>query len=102
MITKYLKRKLQLNERSNSFHHIPMELEYYLIESRIDYSDDFSGEKVYGIGIAKRVSEICYEENNVLNFSFCKNETSKLIDKLADNTVTPISLRIILDDLIGT
>lgn len=102
MITKHLKRKLKLNKESDSLYNIPMELEYYLIESKLDYTDDLSGEKVYGIGIVKRISETSFEENIVHNFSCCINETSELIDKMADNTVTPVSLRTILDDLLGT
>ena len=102
MFIKFLKRKLILERGDDFFYNSPMELEYYLIESMVGYRGVIPGKKVYGIGVVKRVSDICIEENIVLNFSSCVNETSKLIDKLADNTVTPIGLRPVLDDLLIT
>lgn len=101
MINRYLKRKLQLNKVEDFIYDIPMELEYYLIESRIGYRDELTGGKVYGIGVVKRVNDICLEEDFVLNYSCCINETSNLIEKLADNNVTPMGLRPILDDMLG-
>ena len=79
-----------------------MELEYYLLESSTDYRSEPSDGKIYGIGVLKRISDICFEENMVLNFSCSVSETSKLVDKLADNTVTPIGLQPIIDDLFIT
>ncbi|NSW90306.1 MAG: hypothetical protein HPY74_06445 [Firmicutes bacterium] len=100
MVTKFLKRKLVLKESNDYFHDIPMELEYYLLESNIDYKSELAGKKVYGISIVKKINDTCFEENSVLNFSCCVNETSRVVDKLADNTVTPVGLKPILDDLL--
>ena len=43
-----------------------------------------------------------YEESVVKNLSSCISEVKSVINKLADNEVTPISLESILDDLLGT
>ena len=102
MFTKVLKRKLVLEKGDDFLCNNPMELEYYLLESSIDYQGELHGEKIYGIGVVKRISDICSEENIVLNFSTSVNETNKLVDKLADNTVTPIGLQPVIDDLFIT
>lgn len=102
MVSKYLKRKLKLGKEDDSFYYNPMELEYYLTESRIDYRDELYGEKVYGISIVKRTNDICLEENFIPNFSCCINETGRVIEKLANNAVTPIGLEPVLDDLLGS
>lgn len=103
MIRKNIQRKVLVNNRTDSYEYeLPLELEYYLLESVINYNDELRGKKVYGLGIAKKINEICYEEKTVRNFSCNVDETRKVIDILADNEVTPMTLDFILDDLLGT
>lgn len=92
-----LKPDGQLIELSN-----PMELEYYLIETDENDMDELKGKLTYGIEIVKRISENNIENKIVKNFSCCKENTRLLLNKLAENTVTPVGLQFVLDDLIGT
>ncbi|HOJ10215.1 MAG TPA: DUF6514 family protein [Clostridiales bacterium] len=103
MYTKTLERKLSIkNSTGDSQYEIPIELEYYLLESHSDYYNGLEGEKVYGIGILKKLDEACCEESAVKNFFCSSNEAKEIVEKLADNEVTPMSLTYILDDLLET
>jgi len=102
MITKYLEKKLKLEGSEEYSLNRPIELEYYLIESEIGYKDNLSGEKVYGIGILKKVSKVRYEEKVISDFSCCIKKTRQVIDILAGNLVTPIGLQPVLEDILGT
>lgn len=84
-----------------------LKLDYYLLESEIDaqYDEELIGKTVYGIEILK--TDLCMEADNigekhtVENFS-CDRETTELfLDKLARNTVTPVTLPCIVDDAIN-
>lgn len=103
MIRKNIQRKILVDNIIDSCEYeLPLQLEYYLLESEVKYNDELKGKKVYGLGIAKKINEACYEEKVVKNFSCNMNETRKIIDKLADNEVTPMTLDFVLDDLLGT
>jgi len=103
MVRRQVERKLSIKDGIYDYEYqVPIELEYYVLESKINYKDKFDDKKVYGIGIAKKVNETCYEESVVKNLSSCISEVKSVINKLADNEVTPISLESILDDLLGT
>ena len=84
-----------------------IKLEYYLINSTRSVDGDgkcidgenFVGEEtnVYGIKLVKEGST--YEEEEIVGVTFDEEEAVDLIKLLADNTVTPISLVEIVDDL---
>ncbi len=75
-----------------------LELEYYLTESSCCENDECV---VFGIEIVKKHSgEIC--ERVRFPDVFCTRErTNDLIELLARNTVTPVSLASILDDILA-
>lgn len=79
----------------------PVTLEYYLIEGEYDEQEELGSIIAYGIEIDKMVREQCEENEIIRNFSCCRDSTEQLILKLADNTVTPVSLRYVIDDMLG-
>lgn len=103
MIKRYLenKVKLRLDEDSEKFCNNMIELEYYLIESESDGVDDMKNKKVFGIEIVKRENENYTERELIRNFSCCRESTRHLLGKLASNTVTPMGLPFVLDNIIG-
>lgn len=102
MIEKYLEKKVELGfvETLKGCKN-PIELEYYLLESNINDIDELKGKKVYGVEIIKKVNDIRVENNSVQNLFCCKESTKYILNKLANNTVTPVGLPFILDDIIG-
>lgn len=77
------------------------ELEYYLLTSE---TDDFGNEETlntYGIEIVKKVQGIFSESKRFENVHADKEKMKKLIGLLAENTVTPVSLQDILEDILG-
>lgn len=78
-----------------------LQLEYYLLESDDNSYYELNGNKFYGIEVAKAVGNNCYEIEQVKNFSCCKESTVDLIEKLARNSVTPVELPFVLDDMLG-
>lgn len=101
MMTKYLEKRLVLEDTEKWGMEFPIELEYYLIESEINYRDDLAGKKVYGIAISKKISESCFEEKIISNFSCSIKMTKKVIEMLAGNYVTPIGLQPVLEDFLS-
>lgn len=102
MLKRKIERRILINNDAENYgYDMPIELEYYLLESEANYREEPTGRKIYGLGIAKKIDETCYEEKTVRNFSCNINETKKVIKKLADNEVTPITLEFILDDMLG-
>ena len=100
MIKRIIERKISIDyDTENYKYDIPIILEYYILENVADYDDKLGDKKVYGLGIAKKIGENCYEEKSVMNFSCNIENTRKLINKLADNLVTPITLEFILEDM---
>lgn len=101
MQRKYLQKiiKLTENEESKSFSE-PIELEYYLVESKID-NEDFNGIEMYGIQIVKKIGKDFMESEFVRNITFNKDNAIDMIDKIARNTVTPMTLKYIVYDLIS-
>jgi len=78
-----------------------IQLEYYLIES--DYSQSYgcAGDKVYGIEIVKKDNEYYAESEIIRNLSNSKEDTKGILSLLARNTVTPVGLPSVLDDLMA-
>ncbi|MCR4437035.1 MAG: DUF6514 family protein [Clostridiales bacterium] len=102
MICKYLEKKIELlpGEDTKDCAN-PIELEYYLLESEENELNHVSGNKIYGIEIVKKVSEWELECETIKNYSIYKDNTREILNKLANNAVTPIELQFILDDLLG-
>ena len=112
MVSKFLEKKVEIvlggsmQREENS-----LELEYYLLES--DYMGcadeqptrsmtcDEERKKTYGIEIVKKHLGILNERRQFDNIFNTREKTKKLVDLLAENTVTPSTLPYILDDLLG-
>lgn len=102
MISKHLERTVEIlpDENLNGVQE-KIELEYYLVESEINEMEDLKSKVAYGIEIVKKPSGGTAEKQTVKNIFCCKDSVKQLLDKFANNTVTPISLFYILDDTIG-
>jgi len=77
------------------------DLEYYLVESEMELDDPEHVRKVYGIEIVKRMDDGSVENGRFEGIYADKGRTRELIGILASNTVTPVTLPYILDDLLG-
>ena len=101
LMKKRLEKRLHLipdegTEFTNEF-----ELCYYLVESEVDYIRELEGKKVYGIEIVKKDSDGTHESELIRNISCSKESTEKLLVKLFNNSVTPVTMPCIIDDLLG-
>jgi hypothetical protein len=101
MVNKYLFRKINMTAAGMSKNEQTIELEYYLIESEIDYVSELSGKKVYGIGIIKNLGNGCFEEAMVRNYSCSKNNVSSVLSVISNNEVTPTGLTYVLEDIVS-
>ncbi|MDO5294019.1 MAG: DUF6514 family protein [bacterium] len=70
-------------------------LEYYLTEKKSEETE----EVIYGISVTKQSDE-GIESDVVDNISYKKEKVLDLLHILSENTVTPICLAEVLDDLI--
>jgi len=100
MFNKCLENKVTLDKNSYFFLENPIILEYYILESEVGSRDDLAGRKVYGIGISKTIDNKHYEENVVYNFSCNFDKTKDIINMLARNTVTPVELKAVLENIL--
>lgn len=102
MIRKCLEKKVKMipDEQSTEFA-APFELEYYLIESDITHPDELMQDKVYGVEIVKKNVNEKVEREIIKDLSCCRKNTENILNKLVNNTVTPVCLSHILDDIIG-
>jgi hypothetical protein len=78
-----------------------MQLEYYLLESDAKYTDEFNYEKMYGIQITKKDKSGITENEFITDIYNDRSKAEVLLDRLVRNTVTPMELRFILDDIVG-
>ncbi len=80
------------------------DLEYYILEKEIMI--DGMCINTYGVEISKLFKAedgVVYKEYRKIFDIFCtEREAEKVLEKLARNTVTPISLLDVLENLIGT
>lgn len=102
MVKRTLERRLLVDSDGETLLEKPIELEYYLVESHMDNFSLHDGNETYGLSISRRISENCFEEEVVENFSSCLNEARDIIEILAGNSVTPGSLMYVLDDILGS
>ena len=102
MIKKHLEKKLEIylekenDERDDSFL-----LEYYLLEHVITGFDELDGKTAYGIEIVKKAMGKDDETATVKNLSCCKEKVVKILENLSHNTVTPVGMPYVLDDMLG-
>lgn len=101
MTKMYLEKRLLLEGSEETDLDFPIELEYYLVESDISAPEVSDGKKVYGIGIIKKTNEECSESSLIADFSCCISRTKEVLGKLVSNSVTPVALNYILEDIVG-
>ncbi|MEN8906607.1 MAG: DUF6514 family protein [Clostridiales bacterium] len=103
MYNRYLEKKLELMpDDENLGSKIPIELEYYIIE-KIDngfYNKEFEN-KSYGIEIVKKIDDSKYESEMLKEISECIENTKKILNRLVDNTVTPMEMAVVIDDILS-
>lgn len=103
MISKFLEKRIEIiTQEITDDPGNPLELEYYLVECDLSKEEESNVTgKGYGIEIIKKKNGDLMESIIMRNI-YCSREKSKdFIKKMAENTVTPVSLPYILDDLIG-
>lgn len=99
MICRFLEKRLEILERENSeISGNDLELEYYLIESE---QAEFQTEKEYGVEIVEKVEGCVVESKMYRNVFTSRDSALDLVKRLADLTVTPVTLPYVLDDIIG-
>lgn len=76
-----------------------MQLEYYLLTSETDEYEKDAVQMTYGIEIVKRMEGFPDETMKFENVHTDRERIRKIISLLADNTVTPVCLPDILEDL---
>lgn len=103
MLSRHLTGKVEVitNDESVAVPKNIIELEYYLLESDHNEVHQDEAKKIYGIEIVKKEGILNVERETILDFSCCMESTRSLLNTLANNTVTPIALPFILDDMIG-
>ncbi|HEX9059827.1 MAG TPA: DUF6514 family protein [Clostridia bacterium] len=102
MFSKFLERKVDLMPSEETSHLTsPIKLEYYLLESNSTDSIGSDGNTIYGIEVVKKTGNETLESELVRNLSSCSDSVKSILSKLAQNSVTPVALPFVLDDLIG-
>ena len=101
MISKYLESKVEVELNEGIKVNGKLQLEYYLIESEHNQGFDCCGDKVYGIEIVKKDNDYYAESEIIRNLSNSKEDTKGILSILAKNTVTPIGLSSVIDDLMA-
>lgn len=107
MMSKILEERVELDPSVDVYSELvkPIFLEYYLVESDAHGSEyGLMSSKVYGIEIVKKESDSSnarIESELVRNVSCCRESARMILNKLAINSVTPVGLPFILDDLLG-
>ena len=101
MLSKYLESKVEVELNNGSTTNTKMQLEYYLIESEYNHGVDCCGEKLYGIEVVKKDNDQYIESELIKNLSNSREDTKGILNILAKNTVTPIGLSSVIDDLMA-
>lgn len=106
-MSKFLEKRVTvLFDDKNSKDKDPIELEYYLTESDEFEPDeiksyDYKLDKQYGVEIVKIVNGIKVENKLIKNLTCCREQALEVLKKLIYNTVTPMGMLPVLDDLLG-
>ena len=101
MTDMHLENTLLLEQCGETGTHYPMELQYYLLERETTIEEELIGIKAYGVGIIKKTQEECSEARFVEDFSSSLARTKEVLNLLVKNSVTPISLYDVLEDIAG-
>ena len=101
MTGMHLENTLLLEQGGETGNGYPMELQYYLLESEITIEGELRGTKTYGVGIIKKMQQECSEARVVEDFSCSLARTKEILNLLVRNSVTPISLYDVLEDIAG-
>jgi hypothetical protein len=100
MVSERLKKKSEvISQENNPGNHF--ELEYYMTEGVCSDEGEINGRKVFGIKIVKKIGNKVIEETKINNLSCYREYVEDILDKLSLNTVTPIGLPFIIDDMLG-
>ena len=98
---KYFEVKLN----PENFESGPIKLEYYLLKGIYKNEDNGKNINTYGLGIIKRddlnnqTADI--EEEFIPHLSIFKSKVEDILNVLSRNTVTPMCLHAVLDNLVG-
>ena len=102
MISKFLEKRIEvIPQEITEDPGNPLELEYYLVECDSKEEECNETQKGYGIEIIKKNNGKVLESILVRNIYSTRDKSEGLIKKLFVNSVTPVSLPYVLDDLIG-
>jgi hypothetical protein len=102
MISKTLEKKIEIamqempGEVGNT-----LELEYYLVENHNEMTDDIVANIGYGVEIIKKENGLIIESKMIKNIYINREITEKFLKTLALNTVTPVTLTYVVEDVIG-
>ncbi len=99
MTDMHLENTLLLEQCEETGTFYPMELQYYVLESEITMEEELKGTKTYGVGIVKKTQDKCSEARFVEDFSSNLAGTKEVLNLLVRNSVTPISLYDVLEDI---
>ncbi|MBR5156684.1 MAG: hypothetical protein IKW59_02840 [Clostridia bacterium] len=103
MANRKLYKTVSVNSKSDAANY-DFDLEYYILEKEIKL--DGICVNTYGVEICKSLKDsdgVVHKEYRKVFDVFCtEKETKEILEKLARNTVTPISLLEVLENLIGT
>ncbi|NSW89983.1 MAG: hypothetical protein HPY74_04730 [Firmicutes bacterium] len=103
MVNKYFKKRMNVSMKDYlpDFKG-PISLEYYLLECE-DYENTYEFGPIigYGVEVVKVFKNEPVESKSFKNITHCKDTAVNIIDVLAENTVTPIELPYVLDNIIG-
>ncbi len=101
MISRIPKKKIELNGESLfEDKRNKIILEYYLLESDIEDIEELKGMRTFGVEIVKNAGG-AEETTAVKNVSASRSEMNEIIGLLSRNSVTPVTLTEVLDDIIG-
>ena len=101
MLSRFLEKKVEIEVRETPGKPGNMlELEYYLVESEPENENHVTGDWNYGIEIIKKQGGAKIESMFYRDMFPGREETRKLVGLLAKNTVTPVSLPYIMDDML--
>ncbi len=100
MVSERLKKKSEIiSQENNPGNHF--QLEYYMTEEVCRDDGEINGQKVFGIKIVKKINNEKVEETKISNLSCYRDYVEDIVDRLSLNTVTPVGLHFIIDDMLG-
>jgi len=103
MVNKYFKKRMDVSMKDYFMDfEEPISLEYYLLEyEENDNNSEFGACTGYGVEVVKILKNEPVESNSFNNITHCKETAVDIINVLARNTVTPVELPYVLDNIIG-